>query len=140
MILGSDSSTPILEVAKLLRLIAFSYLIANGDLHAKNVSLRTAHQTGRIELTPGYDLLTTLPYGDASMALQMDGRDANLKRHHFVAFGERFGVRAAATEHMLDELCTKLAPWTARVHEIGFDARATRHLDRTLRERLGQLA
>src|SRR5204862_415986 len=72
-------SAPIVEVAKLVRLVAFSYLIANGDLHAKNVSLRTSHADGRIELTPAYDLVSTLPYGDRKMALALDGRDDNLK-------------------------------------------------------------
>src|SRR5262249_43465332 len=60
-------SAPIVEIAKLVRLVAFAYLIGNGDLHGKNISLRTT-PSGRIEMTEAYDLVSTLPYGDRSMA------------------------------------------------------------------------
>ena len=73
-------STPIIEVGKFIRLHAYSYLIANGDLHAKNISVCISPDAERIELTPAYDLLSTLPYGEQRMALKLEGRDDNLKR------------------------------------------------------------
>lgn len=133
-------SAPVVEVAKYLRLVAFSYLVANGDLHAKNVSLRTVPDDGRIELTPAYDVLSSLPYGDRSMALSFDGRDDNLKRAGFVAFGERHGVRRAATEAILDELCDVAPEWTARLEEVGLDPRKTADLTRVMKKRRGDLA
>lgn len=133
-------SAPVVQKARLLRRVAFAWTTANGDLHARNVSVRTDPETGRIELTPAYDLPSTLPYGDDRMALAMDGRDTNLKRDHFVAFGERVGVRAAATVAMLEDLAECVRAGAARVEEIGLDERPTRHLRRTMIERAGSLA
>jgi serine/threonine-protein kinase HipA len=131
-------AAPVVERLKLLRLYAFSYSIANGDLHAKNVSvLRTA--SGRVELCPGYDLLSTLPYGDSHMALDVDGRDDNIKAAHLIALGERHGVRAAATRGMLVKLLKRAAPFFERLEEIGFDDRRTAHLRRVMDKRAEEL-
>jgi serine/threonine-protein kinase HipA len=138
--IGELGSAPVVEVAKYLRLVAFSYLAANGDLHAKNVSLRTLPDDGRVELTPAYDVLSSLPYGDRSMALSFDGRDDNLKRAGFVAFGERHGVRRAATEAILDELCEVAPEWIGRLEAIGLEPRKTADLGRVMRKRRGDLA
>jgi len=134
------SSVPIVEMARYLRLIAFSYLVANGDLHAKNVSLQTNAADGRVELTPAYDLLSSLPYGDRTMALSFDGRDDNLKRKQVIAFGERFGVRTAATEAMLDELCDVAPAWISRAEEIGLDPRKAADLTRVMKKRRADLS
>lgn len=132
------ASAPVVEVAKLLRLIAFSYLIANGDLHAKNVSLRTTRH-GLVELTPAYDVLSTLPYGDRTMALPLDGRTDNLTRASFVAFGERFGVRTRATDAMLDALCDVAPAWIAGLDEIGLGPKKGADLARTMKKRRDDL-
>lgn len=121
------TSTPILEVGRFIRLLAFSYLIGNGDLHARNVSLR-ATPDGRVELTPAYDLLSTLPYGDRKMALKLEGRDDNLKGAHYIGFGRRYGVKEAACRGILDELVEASEPWIGRVGEIGFPERRTAQL------------
>ncbi len=134
------ASAPIVETARYLRLVAFAYLVANGDLHAKNVSLRTEPAGGRVELTPAYDLLTTLPYGDRSMALAFDGRNDNLKRTTFLAFGERHGVRRRATETMLDELCEVASAWVGELAEIGLEQKKTADLARVMTKRCADLA
>ena len=130
-------SAPLVERLKLLRMQAFSYLIANGDMHAKNVSVRVVGS--RVELTPCYDMLSTLPYGDRSLALSFEGRDDKLKRAHFVAFGERAGLRRPAVEQMLDALVRRLGEAHARLGEIGLEPKRTSHLERTMRERLHDL-
>lgn len=132
-------SAPIIEIAKLLRLIAFSYLIGNGDLHAKNVSIYTSHLTNRTELTPAYDLLSTLPYGDNRMALKFEGRDDNLKRVDFVNFGKRHGVNEAVVESMLSELCEKAFEWSQKVGKIGLSTKKTKHLTSTMQKRCSDL-
>jgi serine/threonine-protein kinase HipA len=138
--IGELASAPIVELARYVRLVAFSYLVANGDLHAKNVSLHTLPEDGRIELTPAYDVLSSLPYGDRSMALSFDGRDDNLKRAGFVAFGERHGVRRAATEAILDELTDVAPAWIARLDEIDLEPRKTADLRRVMTKRRADLA
>jgi len=127
-------SAPAVERLRLLQLQALSYLIVNGDLHAKNISVQT--EGGQTRLTPIYDLLCTLPYGDPKLALKLEGRDENLRRKDFVAFGERIGVRRAATERMLDKLVTGIGKWVPRLHEIGLDEKRTAHMEAVITERL----
>ncbi len=115
-----------------------SYAIGNGDLHGKNVSVQTVGK--KIALTPIYDLLSTHPYGDDSMALKMDGRDKKLKRSEFVAFGARIGVSKIATEKMLDSIVVAVARSLPRLGEIGMDQRKTKQLDRVMRVRMTELA
>ncbi|MEZ6014950.1 MAG: type II toxin-antitoxin system HipA family toxin [Planctomycetota bacterium] len=127
----------------LLRVVAFSYLIANGDMHGKNISVHTAD--GITRLAPVYNLLSTLPYGDDRMALKIEGRDKRLQRKDFVAFGERVGVRGVATERMLSTLVKRVGRRLGdaakpALASIGLDERATRHLERTIEERLSALS
>lgn len=135
--LAELASAPLVAVAAWIRLVAFSYLVGNGDLHAKNVSLRRIG--ARVEPTPAYDLLSSLPYGDRKMALTIEGRDDNIKRKHLIAFGERFGIRPRATEGMLDELCDESARWRPRLGEIGLDPKKTADLARVIAKRRDDL-
>jgi serine/threonine-protein kinase HipA len=127
---------PAVECARLLELVAFSYLIGNGDLHAKNLSVSSR---GALQLSPAYDVLSTRPYKDLKLALKFEGRDDNLRRSHFVEFGGRFGVPRAAVEARLSRLVMKAAPFAARVKEIGFDERRTLQLVELMKKRLADL-
>lgn len=131
------TTAPVVARLELLRLQAFSYAIANGDLHAKNLSVQ--RRAGLVTSAPAYDLLSTLPYGDARLALALEGRDEGLTWKHFAAFGERNGVSAASVRRVLGTLVRRLGPWADRLAEIGLAAKATRHLERTLRTRLAAL-
>lgn len=131
-------AAPIPARARFVELLAFSYLIGNGDLHGKNVSV-TQTEAG-LALSPAYDLLSTLPYGDRRMALQFEGRDDNFKRQDFVAFGKRFGVSERAVNEVLDRLRARLAPWVARVDEIGLPKKRTADLRDVMKKRLADLA
>lgn len=132
------ATTPRLELTKLLRLLAFSYLIANGDLHARNVSL-LVDEHGLVGLAPAYDLLTTLPYGDRRLAMKVQGRDDNLKRAHLVDLGRQLDLAAPVVTRMLDELCDAAPDFIARLGEIGFAERPTQHLERVMRKRRDEL-
>ncbi len=130
-------TAPVVERLRLLQLQALSYLIANGDLHAKNISIQVAH--GHTRLTPIYDLLSTLPYGDGDLALPIEGRNKRLKRKHFLDFGERIGIRPAATSRMLDSLLKGIVPHMAKLQQIGLPPKKTTHLGRTMQTRLREL-
>jgi len=59
------------SVEALLRAVTLNVLIGNGDAHAKNFSL--LHEpSGALRLTPLYDLLSTLFYGDEYLAMYVD--------------------------------------------------------------------
>lgn len=132
--------TPAMPVARaqLLRLLVFSYLIANGDLHAKNVSVYD-HPSGVWSLTPAYDLVSTLPYGDQRMALQLDGRDANITGSMIAAFAERLGAKEKLVRRIIQEVTDSAEPFVAGLDEIGLETRQTEHLARTIEERLSDL-
>lgn len=98
------SYTPEIEILALLKLYAFCYLVGNGDLHAKNISLIQESPDSNITLSMAYDLVCTAMYGDLRMALKLDGKDTNLRRRDFVSFGTRFGVPESLTREMLDTL------------------------------------
>ena len=104
--LGTSKST----LLDALELYVFCYLIGNGDLHAKNVSLILDKEDGQWRLAPVYDLLSTLPYrnlltGADRMALALS--DDNFGRFtvaEFVDIGSRFELPAKAVSKMLDRL------------------------------------
>jgi len=133
----SVCTAPIPECLKLLRMQALAYLVANGDLHAKNISVYV--RAGHTQLTPVYDFVSTLPYGDRSMALAMEGRDKNLKAAHFIAFGARLGVRPAAIEQMLRGLAKKVGRCIPQLEQIGLEPKKRQQLERVIGERLSEL-
>lgn len=133
----ADAPRP--AVRDLVRLVTFSYLIANGDLHAKNISLRTSPD-GVLELAPGYDLLADLPYtGDPHQALKVDGRDLGITRAVLIEFAGRFGVRDRAVHGVLDRICDIAPVWADRLGEIGLPAKPTAHLRATILARRDEL-
>lgn len=101
---------------RFLQLVIYSWVVGNGDLHAKNVSILRRFRTGRpgeapvaegIELAPFYDLVNTrlhLP-GD-EFAVPVDGRRNNLRLRSLERLGARWGMdRAdvrAQTEAIVD--------------------------------------
>ncbi len=131
--------SPPVAMRELVRLVAFSYVIANGDLHAKNISiLRRGEVVG---LSPAYDLLSDLPYtGNEHMALELDGRTRNFKRRYLVEFAGRFGVPPNAVGNVVDRICDVIPDAVARLHEIGLDERRTEHLGRVMLARRDDLA
>ncbi|MCC6952620.1 MAG: HipA domain-containing protein [Deltaproteobacteria bacterium] len=133
--LGDVCTSPIIETSHLLRQYLFSYLIGNGDLHAKNISVLESRDGIRTGLAPAYDLVSTLPYGDEEMALQLDGKRGNFKRENFLTFGERVGVRRAAVEQLLDRTLrawSRILPTSATV---GWDEKSTRTIHKALERR-----
>ncbi len=98
------AATPEIEILNLMKLKAFSYLIGNGDLHAKNISLYQKSATEPIRITPFYDLVCTALYGDQKMALLFLGKNENLKKINFIQFGLLYGIPEVATVSMLSKL------------------------------------
>lgn len=131
-------SAPIVERARLVQLVALSYAIGNGDLHGKNISVRV--HGGDVRLSPLYDVLSTLPYGDDRMALGVEGRDKNVTRRDIVNFGERIGVREAATARFVDRLVPAVGAALERLGEIGLPPDLERRTRLGIAARLDDLA
>jgi serine/threonine-protein kinase HipA len=137
--LNDHCSSPVIDIARLIELYVFSYVIANGDLHAKNISILCDADSGRIGLSPAYDLLSTLPYGDQQMALQFEGKRDKIRANDFIVFGERFEIRRAVIVSMLNRIAEKTVPWIDRLETIGLEKKKTDFLGRKMRERLEHL-
>ncbi len=142
--LAEYASSPPIAIREFVRQSAVNYLIGNGDFHAKNLSVYRLPRTGLIEVTPAYDVLSTLPYRHLNdrMVMKMDERDKDLKRRHFVEFADRHGAGAKAIHTLIDRICDASPPWIDRLEEIGFEAKTTEHLRRTIlqrREDLGRV-
>ena len=73
------------------------------------------------------------------MALKVGHKDSNLRAADFKTFGARYGVPETATQKSIETICTRLAPWLDRLHEIGFDERTTENLRSAIRTRMDQL-
>jgi serine/threonine-protein kinase HipA len=119
--------------------VVFSWLIGNGDLHGKNLSIYAAQ--GFWQPTPAYDLLTTQPYAGWKdpMALTLYGRANKLNRTHFMDAAVRLGLRERATSRMIDSIVDAAGEWPDRCEEIGFTDRQTELLTDMLRSRIETL-
>lgn len=129
-----------LATLELLRLVAYSYAIGNGDLHGKNFSVH--HTTaGLWAVTPAYDLLCTQPYlrWRDPMALDFYGRANKLTRRHLVESGGRLGVPERAVTRMLDGVRKGIGRGLERVEQIGFPDRETARLRTLMEQRAREL-
>jgi serine/threonine-protein kinase HipA len=96
-----QSVAPPDSLERLLRAVALNVLIGNGDAHAKNFSL-LHHASGALTLTPMYDLMSTLHYGDNRLAMYIDAvqRTDRVTAERIANEAARWGMsreRASAT-------------------------------------------
>jgi len=118
--LSNCTGAPVVAARTLLRQFAFAYLTCNGDAHAKNFSI--LHQGGEWRVSPAYDLPSTYPYGDDTMALPLAGKSReDIGHQDFVVLGESCGVPQKATKRVLQELLTAMPAWFDRLDELPFD-------------------
>lgn len=109
-----------------IRLYVYSYIIGNGDLHAKNVSLMRDEVDGQWRLSPGYDLLSTLPYADqlpgaARMALALaDESFGRFTVDEFTELGSSLDLPSAAVRRAIASTASAVLKNLYRLEEHGF--------------------
>lgn len=130
------AAAPTVEVLRLIELVAFSFVVGNGDLHAKNISLLG---DAALQLSPAYDLLSTRPYGDLQLALKIDGRNDKVTRRHFIDFGARFRVAPKAVEAKLDAIVNGVREAMSQLAELGLEPKRARQLRELMTRRLAAL-
>ncbi len=90
---------------------AFAWLVGNGDLHAKNVSMVEVPSTQRADdggapteytVAPVYDIPSTVVYGDKTLALALGGKRTGISRKHFLTWAAGLGLPARAADSVLD--------------------------------------
>ncbi len=133
-------TSPKIEILKVIEQYVFSYLICNGDMHAKNISIMVDPKDKTIVLTPAYDLISTLVYGDENMALKIDGKDKKLNRKIFVSFAEAFDIPSLAIESKIDALLRNVSKNKDILKKIGLEERKEIYLFKNINERLKSLS
>lgn len=110
----SDAGVERDDLLRFVDLAAFSWLVGNGDLHAKNVSvlrdflpgqLGAPPQPSGVRLSPAYDLVNTAVVirGDL-FALPVNGRENNLRRRDFLALAARVDLPEDTVDARLDRV------------------------------------
>ncbi|NQV96244.1 MAG: HipA domain-containing protein [Acidimicrobiaceae bacterium] len=113
------------SVETLLRAVTLNVLIGNGDAHAKNFSL-LHHPSGALRLTPLYDLLSTLFYGDEQLAMYIDNvRRTNLvTADRIVNEARRWGMSKRRASEVITEILERVvdAVAVAAAETVGLPA------------------
>lgn len=114
--LRSLSKDPTADLDILFRRAVFSWLIADGDMHLKNLALlKIAEAKGKsftsVRFAPLYDAVTTRVFpglaGDR-MALKLNGKDDRLTRGDFLTLARTIGLPQGAAETAIADLTTSL--------------------------------
>ncbi|MEA5454657.1 HipA domain-containing protein [Sinomonas sp. JGH33] len=111
---AAHCSAPLPALRNLALQGAFAWLVGNGDLHAKNVSVvRGLAAPGEWAVAPVYDIPSTVPYGDKSLALPIGGKRTGISRRHFLAWATELGLPARAAASVVETALKASAPLVA---------------------------
>ncbi len=101
------SDNPLFDITELLKVLLFSFITGNGDMHLKNFSLI---ETGELtHLSPAYDLLSTrLVISEKDdpddMALTLNGKKRKLTKEDFLQFSGISGLTAKQFSNIFEEI------------------------------------
>jgi serine/threonine-protein kinase HipA len=110
------STDPASDLDILFRRAVFAWLIADGDMHLKNLAVLKTAEVGAktftsVRFAPLYDAVTTRVFpglaGDR-MALKLNGKDDRLTRQDFLALARTIGLTVDDAEAGLDALATRV--------------------------------
>lgn len=118
--LAGASDAPVVAGRVLLRWVAVAYLACNGDLHAKNLAV-AERPDGSWQAAPAYDLPSSYPYGDLTMALSVNGkRREDIARADMLALGRALRVPERAAAKVLDDVVARLDAWLPGLADLPF--------------------
>jgi serine/threonine-protein kinase HipA len=111
------STDPAADLDILFRRAIFAWLIADGDMHLKNLALLKTADAGAkaftaVRFAPLYDAVTTRVFpglGSDRMALKLNGKDDRLNAQDFLALARTIGLTAGDAEAAIIELAARLA-------------------------------
>ncbi len=111
-ILFKYSSKPIMESIELFKIILFSFLVGNNDMHLKNFSL--IYNKDEIKLAPAYDLLAVrlvIPKykDDDELALSIAGKKKNIGKKQFYSLGEKYMLNTQQIDYVFTKFSQQLS-------------------------------
>jgi len=104
------STHNMLEVIKFYKLIVFSFLTGNADMHLKNYSLMKDDE-GHVKLSPAYDLVSTklaMPEDKEESALTINGKKSNLNINDFFIAADTMRISEKVRDKILIDLKKKI--------------------------------
>ena len=123
------------EIKKFIRAIAFSWVVASTDGHAKNYSLLLSGP--RVQLAPLYDVQSSLPYLSRSEREISDGAIGLRTAEFAMKIGNHYHINSITKqdwEKVADECGVERADLLAMVHEIA--VQTPQEFDRVVAEEL----
>jgi serine/threonine-protein kinase HipA len=117
------STAPEDDVLTVIKRALFAWLIADGDMHLKNMALLKIAEPGdeqfrSVRMAPLYDPVTTHVFPRLErdrMALKLNGRDDRLRRADFQALATTAGLRAADAGAAIDDMIQKMKQAAGRI-------------------------
>lgn len=111
------STAPEDDVKTVIQRALFAWLIADGDMHLKNIALLKYAVPGAdsfesVRLAPFYDAVTTRvfpQFANDRMVLKLSGKDDRLDRTDFLRLGATCGLSAVSTNSAIDQVLEKMA-------------------------------
>jgi serine/threonine-protein kinase HipA len=110
------STAPEDDLLVIVKRTLFAWLIADGDMHLKNMALLKIAEPGdkkfrSVRMAPLYDAATTRVFPKLKhdhLALKLNGKDENLRRADFRALAATAGLRAADADAAIDDMVKSL--------------------------------
>ena len=117
------STSPDEDVQLVLRRVLFAWLIADGDVHLKNMAMLKISEPGEtrfgsVRMAPLYDAVTTRVFPRLErdrMALKLNGKDDNLRRADFRILATTAGIRSSDADQIIDSTIERLKDAIDRV-------------------------
>jgi serine/threonine-protein kinase HipA len=114
-----------LDLLTLFRRTLFAWLVADGDMHLKNMALIKTAAVGdkafrTVTMAPVYDTVTTRVFPMLKhdrMALKLNGKDDRLQRSDFTTLARTIGLSAEVANRAIDQMA---AGALARLGQIRF--------------------
>jgi serine/threonine-protein kinase HipA len=106
------STAPEEDLLIVLKRALFAWLIADGDMHLKNIALLKIADPGEqkfrsVRMAPLYDAVTTRVFPRLKhdhLALKLNGKDDKLRRADFRAFAATAGLKAGDADAAIDQI------------------------------------
>ena len=110
------STAPEDDLLILVKRALFAWLIADGDMHLKNMALLKIAEPGEgqfqsVRMAPLYDAVTTRVFPKLKhdhLAIKLAGKDDNLRRADFLSLATTAGLRAGDADRALDDVVERL--------------------------------
>lgn len=117
------STSPDEDVLTLWRRALFAWLIADGDMHLKNLAVLKLALPGdnkfsSVRMAPLYDAVTTVVFPGLKhdrLAMKLNGKDAKLKRTDFMRSAATIGLKSGEAEQAMEAMLAVIEQATESV-------------------------